>query len=304
MSPISQLNLYGLEKDLDFLITLYKKGQLPNKLLFTGQKGIGKSTLAYHLINSVLSEGEDFSYNKKDFKINKNNKSYKLLLNGTNPNFELIDITSNSQTIKIDQIRNLIFNINMSSFNDKPRFVLIDNTEYLNKNSINALLKDLEEPNDDIYFILINNQKKLLKTLTSRCLNFNITLSYSKSLKVINNLLDKDIYDLINSDLLYHYITPGNFVRLYNFAKKNDLDLKKYNLKEFINKIIDNDYLKKETSLKHIFYDFIELFLKNTSIIVNMNYYNYFINKFNELKKFNLDEESLFIEFKDKILNG
>ena len=64
-----------------------------------------------------------------------------------------------SKSINIDQIRDLIKNINKSSFNDKPNFILIDNTEYLNKNSINALLKDLEEPNKNTFFILINNQK-------------------------------------------------------------------------------------------------------------------------------------------------
>ena len=41
--------------------------------------------------------------------------------------------------IDIDQIRNLINNLNKSSLNSKPRFVLIDNIEYLNLNSINAL---------------------------------------------------------------------------------------------------------------------------------------------------------------------
>ena len=47
------------------------------------------------------------------------------------PNFQLIDIPPGSKSINIDQIRNLIKNINKSSFNNKPNFVLIDNTEYL-----------------------------------------------------------------------------------------------------------------------------------------------------------------------------
>ena len=44
----------------------------------------------------------------------------------------------------INQIRELISNLNKSSFNNKPRFILIDNIEFLNKNSINALLKILK----------------------------------------------------------------------------------------------------------------------------------------------------------------
>ena len=48
--------------------------------------------MAYHLTNFILSENEDFSYDVKNYKINENNKSYKLVLNKTNPNFILIDV--------------------------------------------------------------------------------------------------------------------------------------------------------------------------------------------------------------------
>ena len=59
----------------------------------------------------------------------------------------------------------MILTLNKSSFNTKPRLVLIDNIELLNINSVNALLKIVEEPNDNIYFILINNNKKILPHL-------------------------------------------------------------------------------------------------------------------------------------------
>ena len=74
--------------------------------------------------------------------------------------------------------------LNKSSFNSKPRFVLIDNIEYLNVNSINALLKTLEEPNEGIYFILINNNKYILPTLKSRCLNYKIFFTYNEILEI------------------------------------------------------------------------------------------------------------------------
>ena len=94
--------------------------------------------------------------------------------------------------IDIHQIRNLITNLNKSSFNQKPRIVLIDNLELLNINSINALLKTLEEPGDNIFFFLINNNKKILDTLKSRCLNFNIFLSNSQSIQVCKNLINSE----------------------------------------------------------------------------------------------------------------
>ena len=86
----------------------------------------------------------------------------------------LINTQTDKKNINIEQIRNIIKDLNKSSLNNKPRFVLIDNSEYLNKNSINALLKTIEEPNSNIYFILIQNQNALLSTLTSRFVRFNI----------------------------------------------------------------------------------------------------------------------------------
>ena len=73
---------------------MFNKNKLPNKILLSGYKGIGKSTLAYHLINYVLSKDEDYSYDFKNNKINSDNKSYKLIQNGSHPNFILIDIMS------------------------------------------------------------------------------------------------------------------------------------------------------------------------------------------------------------------
>ena len=77
--PNNQINLYGLGKNLKQFISLYKKGNLPNKILLSGLKGTGKSTLAYHLINFVLSRNEEFSYSIDKYQINENNKEPVLL---------------------------------------------------------------------------------------------------------------------------------------------------------------------------------------------------------------------------------
>ena len=304
LNPQNQLNLYGVEENLRTFIALYDKGNLPSKILLTGQKGVGKCTLAYHLINYILSKDEEFSYNINEFKIYSKNRSFKLIINGTNPNFQLLDVSIDKKQINIDQIRSLLLNIKKSSFNDKPRFILIDNIEYLNKNSVNALLKDLEEPNENIYFILINNQRKLISTLKSRCLNFNISLSNETSLRVINQLMDDDIFDHVNNELINYYFTPGNIYNLNKFAIENEINLKDMKLKEFLKKMIKENYFKKDQNFKYLFYDYLELFLKNISLMDNMDYYSYFVKKIDNLKKYNLDEESFFIEFNEKILNG
>ena len=234
LNPLNQTNLYGLEKNLIELIKLYKKNKLPNKILLSGQKGIGKSTLAYHLINFILSENEDFSYDLENFAINENNKSFKLIKNATSQNFFLVDINDDKKNIDINQIRTLINILNKSSFNLKPRFVLIDNIEFLNTNSINALLKIIEEPNRNIFFILINNNKKILSTLTSRCLNFRLSLSNDKTYKILKNIFNTDINNLINKDLLNYYFTPGKIYNLIKFSNDHNVNLKDIDLKNLL----------------------------------------------------------------------
>jgi DNA polymerase-3 subunit delta' len=197
----------------------------------------------------------------------------------------------------------MILNLNKSSFNSKPRFILIDNVEYLNLNSINALLKILEEPNLNTYFFLINNNKNILPTLKSRCLNFKINLSNKETIQISNMLINSNIYEHINENLINYYSTPGKIYNLIKFSKENNIDLTKLNLKNFLNLIINENYYKKETSLKYIFYDFIELYLSTKTNLIGFEMTSKFLNRINNTKKFNLDEESLFIEFKSKILN-
>jgi len=304
LKPANQTDLFGLHRYLDELIDLYNKKKLPNKILLSGQKGIGKSTLAYHLINYVLSQSEDFSYDINSYKINKENKDYKLIQNGSNPNFNPIDVLPEKKTIDIDQIRNLIKKINKSSFNNKPRFVLIDNIEYLNINSVNALLKNLEEPNNNIFFILISTQKKIFPTLKSRCLQFKISLNNLESFNVLNKILENNVYEYINKDLINYYFTPGNIYKLIKFSISSDINLKKISLKDFLKIMIQKNFYKDNQLIKYIIYEYFEFFLTYKFSLKNFRYHKYFTNKMNYIKKFNLDEETFFIEFENTLLNG
>ena len=171
LKPSENIQLYGMKYFFNEIISLYKEKKLPTKILLSGKKGLGKSTLAYHIINYILSNNEMFKYDSSKLTINKDNKSFKLLQNNTHPNFYLIDLISEKKNIDVGQIREMISYTNKSTFNNMERFILIDNIENLNKNSINALLKIIEEPNENIFFILINNsEKNILPTLKSRCL--------------------------------------------------------------------------------------------------------------------------------------
>ena len=307
LNPVTQLTLYGHHFEFCNFIDLYKNKKLPNKILLSGEKGIGKSTLAYHVINHILSFDEDHPYDEKNFKINPENKSFKLILNKSNPNFISIDIDEDKKSIDINQIRNLISTLNKSSFNKKPRLVLIDNIELLNINSVNALLKILEEPNDNIYFILINNHKKILPTLRSRCLNYNIHLKSEESFDISTKILGENIKNLINENILNFYNTPGSILNLLEYANQNDVDLTKINLKDFIKKIITEKKYKKDQFVKQLLYSLIELYFRQNVSLKNNNLLkiqNYFLKKINNTKIFNLDDEALLMEFEERVLNG
>ena len=92
VEPQNQTKLYGLDKFISELVKLYENNNLPNKILLSGQKGLGKSTLAYHFINYVLSKNEEFKYDIKNFEINPDNQSFKTTLNKSNMNLSVVDV--------------------------------------------------------------------------------------------------------------------------------------------------------------------------------------------------------------------
>jgi len=198
---------------------------------------------------------------------------------------------------------------NKSAFNNRERIVLIDNAENLNLNSLNALLKIVEEPNENIIFIIIfDNNKKILNTLKSRCLKFNLFLTFDQSIETVNTIIERNVYDLVSKDLVNHYNTTGDFINLINFSLLSKIDLSEITLKKFLINLIDEKHYKKDGFIKNNIYKYVEFYLLNlmkfkTSRNKISSLYKNFINKIHDLKKFNLDEESFFIEFKTKVLD-
>jgi len=184
--PENNTQLYGYSDFFLSIKNMYDNQILPNKIIFSGNKGIGKSTFAYHLINYIFSQNEEKRYDFKNNTILSNNISYNLIKNGTHPNFFLISNNSEKSNSQISKVREMINYTNKSSFNDQYKIVLIDNIEYLNLNSINALLKIIEEPNDKVLFLLIqDSKKKIINTLTSRCIKFNFFLNNEAKNEII-----------------------------------------------------------------------------------------------------------------------
>ena len=284
-NPILQNKLYGMDNFFTQFVKLFSNNKLPNKIILSGKKGIGKSTLAYHFLNYVFSINEKNSYNLETKEINLENKSYKLIKGKTHSNFHLVDLKNDKNEIEISQIRKMIEFTNKSSFNNLPKFILIDNIENLNINSLNALLKIVEEPNLNVFFILIYNiNKKISSTLKSRCIEFKINLSFAESIDITNKLLNKNLSDIINNDLITYYNTPGDYINLIKFSKEYDVDLQNITLNNFLLLIMNKNYYRLNNFIKLNIFCYIELFflrifsnLKNKNKM--MSIYTKFINK-------------------------
>ena len=305
----NNINLFGYKYLFSNLIEIYKGNTLPRKIIFSGNNGIGKCTLAYHLTNYILSINEEKKYNFDENVILKNNYSYNLITKNSHPNFFLISSVDDKMNIQVSKIREMIDFSNKSTFNGESKIVLIDNIEYLNIYSVNSLLKVIEEPNNNIYFFLIHNSKEvILDTLKSRCIKFNLFLNYEERISIINKLLKNDFYRNLNDDFKNHYNSPGDIIKLYNFFKNNEID-DEINIENLLKLIISKFLYKKDSYLKTNLSYFIELYFKKKISFLSSKdkiyyFYKYFLLKISECNKYNLDLESILIEFKGKILNG
>ena len=306
--PLNQQKLLGYNSLFVTFTTLLEKKILPNKMIISGPKGIGKSTFAYHFINYILSKNEMNPYDINKFEIHSENKSFKLIKNLTHPNFHLIDLLDDKKIIEISQIRKAISYSQKTSFDNNYRIVLIDNIEFLNIYSSNALLKIIEEPNEKLIFILIhNNSKKIIETIKSRCIIYKKKFTFNENLSIASKLVDVNLKNCFSESIINYYFTVGDFLYLYNFSKKNKLDLQQMSLKSLLIYLINFKNNKNEPELINFIYRLIESyfhysFLNNKNINL-YNFYKYFIKKINYTNKFNLDIESLFLEFKNKVIN-
>ena len=310
IQPKNQLYLYGYEDYFFNFEQFYQRKRLPNAMLLSGQKGLGKSTFVYHFVNYLLSSKEKFTYDRRNFCIDHNNSTYKLIQDLTHPNLFILDAI-NEENIKIEKIRELIIFLNKSTYYKNIKLVIIDNAEYLNINSANALLKSIEEPSKDTYFFLINNNsKKILSTIRSRCIEFNFNFSFNKKKNILNQLKKEYNFDFNDSDLesFLNFDTHGNFIRYSFLLKESKLKLSDDPLTcidyfmDLYNSKNDLKILNLLTLLIQNFYTKLAL---NNGLLINQYYKN--LNKIlymiNNMKKFNLDKKNLIFSI-NKIIHN
>ena len=206
-----------------------KTGKVSASYLFFGDKRV--DLLHYALVFSKMVMTQDIK--NEDIKT----QIEKQIDNFAHPDVEIIN--KNNQNIKIDEIREIIYETIESSFNSPKKIFIICGVENLRKESANALLKTIEEPPKNVYFILLSRTLNIIPTIKSRAIKFHLESSTSLELEV-----DKKTYDFFD----------GN---------ENDIKLFKKN------------YLEKNISLENLSFEIktVEDILKN---IVNMQNYLFY----------------------------
>ena len=170
----------GQETPISILESFIKNNSIPHALIFCGGRGIGKTSMARIFAKAINSEeiinnpqvGEDIDGGKS---------------------LDVIEIDAASNN-GVDQIRDIIDISQYSSLKCKYKVFIIDEAHMLSKAAFNALLKTLEEPNDNTIFILATTEvEKIPITISSRCQLINFTnLNSTKIEDLVKNVCDSE----------------------------------------------------------------------------------------------------------------
>jgi len=303
--PRNSLALFELGNKLDFLIKLYNSKKLPKVLMISGKKGVGKFTLINHFLTYIYDKD---NYDLRNRFINNQTQFYKQYLNNIFSNIVYLS-GDNFRNMKIDDIRDLKSTILKTTISKKERFIILDDIELFNINSLNALLKIIEEPLSNNYFVLINNKTKpLIKTIYSRSLEIKILLNNETRIKVIESLIKKnnlEIFINFNSSNL----TPGNFLSFNKICEENKINADGNFLQNL--KILLNLY--KKTKNMHLtnmilfltdyyFYNLQEKKIENIEKVIENK--SFVINNINKFLVYNLNQNSLINAINNKLSNG
>ena len=208
------------------------------------------------------------------------------------PDIEIIN--KNNENIKIDEVREIIYSSIESSFNSPKKIFILCGIENLRKESSNALLKILEEPPKNVYFILLSRTLNIIPTIKSRTIKFHLSGMNNEELGV-----SKEIY----------YFFDGNENDILEFKRQNlSLDDIKFqiNTVEDIFQIVTEmkNYVSGEFAVKNSL-DLTIKYNKSIELIAwrirfwELENVYFFINEIeNELKK----EKEFLIGFLSKII--
>jgi len=258
-NPKKTTRLFGLENEFNLLKKMISSDKFPKTLMLTGNRGVGKSTMISHLMH--------YYFDKKTYNENENtfaSESFFLnqFIENLFPNILYLN-GSDFRNVRIDDIRKIINDLNKSPIKKDKRFIILDDIDSFNINSLNALLKIIEDPGKNNFFILINNKSnKLLNTIKSRSIEIKIMINNKDRLSISSSLLKYFNQDRIFDENLVSS-TPGNFLKFNYIFNNNSLDINEKFLTNFSNILRiykkEKDIFYKEMLLFFVEYNFQKL---------------------------------------------
>ena len=296
------LNLFDLRENFKFMSELYSKQNLPKVLMFTGNKGSGKSTLINHFLYSIFDTD---NYNIETLSILENSSFFKQFQNNIFSSIIYLN-GADYKSVKIEDIRNLKKQILQSTISKRDRFIIFDDIELFNQNSLNALLKLIEEPSQKNYFFLINNKgRPLVETIKSRAVEIKIILNEKQRLNIINNLVNFYKLDLI-LDPKTSYLSPGNFVK-FNFICKEYNILPTSSFIKNLSLLLDIYKKKKDILIINLLFYLADQYLihiKDKNLIKNDKIFeikNFIMSNLNNFILYNINQISLINAINEKL---
>jgi DNA polymerase-3 subunit gamma/tau len=164
--PKTFAELVGQEHVLRALTNALETGRVHHAFLFTGTRGVGKTTIARILSKCLNCETGITATPCGKCSACTDIDAGRFL--------DLIEVDAASRT-KVDDTRDLLDNVQYAPARGRYKVYLIDEVHMLSTHSFNALLKTLEEPPPHVKFLLATTDpQKLPVTVLSRCLQFNL----------------------------------------------------------------------------------------------------------------------------------
>ena len=164
--PKTFREMVGQEHVLQALINALDHDRLHHAYLFTGTRGVGKTTIARILSKCLNCEAGVSSQPC--------GSCSSCLEIAEGRSVDLIEVDAASRT-KVEDTRELLDNVQYAPTHSRFKIYLIDEVHMLSTHSFNALLKTLEEPPPHVKFLLATTDpQKLPATVLSRCLQFNL----------------------------------------------------------------------------------------------------------------------------------
>lgn len=151
------------------LISMYQEGRGHHALLLHASEGMGVDALSYGLSRWLMCQ------NKQGLKSCNECHSCRLMLAETHPDWHILQCEKGRSSIGIEAVRKVTEKLEHHAQQGGARVIWIKSTEALTESAANALLKTLEEPPSNTYFLLDCQQPEvLLATLRSRCFYYHL----------------------------------------------------------------------------------------------------------------------------------